>query len=491
MEKCYRGLRILFCVCCAAAVACLLALNGYALAILAAALLWVWLSRKPLPHFTLTLFIVGILSRLVILFVLKPTIVSDFALIYNTAQAVLQGQTIPSLRPDYFSLWAYQSAPVLWDAFWLLLWNDPMCLKLVNILLSAGLICLLYRMARQWVSRSAAQIAAMLLALFPFVLTFHTVLSNQIPSAFFLTLGLWVLVCGDCDRLGFWRFPLAGLALQLGTLLRSDGIVVLVAVLAWAVFECFRHPEAARRTLTGLLALLAVCFLVARGADIAVKASGLNPYGLANNNLLWKFVLGLNHDTTGSYSPIDEEIVFSTLGPDNLPTEETMAIQKALIQERLSAGPRELLKLALLKCRVLWSNDALYWAWNNAPLQDIKAGPVGGATLLFYTVQQFDRGLFSLAVVLMLYGLCGKRWKEYPTSTYLPFFVFFAAFCALLLIEVQSHYAYLPQLYIFTAAAFGLDRLVLRSQGTAGCSSQMPAGQQEEPDSKREEIRQK
>lgn len=40
----------------------------------------------------------------------------------------------------------------------------------------------------------------------------------------------------------------------------------------------------------------------------------------------------------------------------------------------------------------------------------------------------------------------------------MPYFVFFAAYCAFLLIEVQPRYAYLPQLYIFTASAFVLER---------------------------------
>ena len=41
----------------------------------------------------------------------------------------------------------------------------------------------------------------------------------------------------------------------------------------------------------------------------------------------------------------------------------------------------------------------------------------------------------------------------------LPALVVFAAFCAFLLIEAQARYAYLPQLFIFLAAASGLDRL--------------------------------
>ena len=75
---------------------------------------------------------------------------------------------------------------------WLSLWNSPVCLELVNAVLSAGIVCLLYRMARGWVSECAAQAACLLLTIFPYVLTLHTVLTNQIASAFFLLRRIFV-----------------------------------------------------------------------------------------------------------------------------------------------------------------------------------------------------------------------------------------------------------------------------------------------------------
>ena len=50
---------------------------------------------------------------------------------------------------------------------WLALWNDPMCLKLVNCLLSAGSVCLLYRLVLPHVRPAAARTAALCLAVFP------------------------------------------------------------------------------------------------------------------------------------------------------------------------------------------------------------------------------------------------------------------------------------------------------------------------------------
>ena len=72
-------------------------------------------------------------------------------------------------------------------------------------------------------------------------------------------------------------------------------------------------------------------------------------------------------------------------------------------------------------------------------------------------VENFDRALVFLVMALAAVGLLRK--KEREPEEYLPYFVFFAAFAAFLPIEVQPRYAYLPDLFLFAAGAFGLDRL--------------------------------
>ena len=461
MAKLYRVFQGLFCVCFILAALSILSLNGYAAALLAAAAVWLLLRRRPLPQFALLLLIGGLVLRIGILLVLHPPIESDFLMMYEAAQSLLGGD-LSFLDTPYFSLWAYQSVFVAWEAMWLSLWNSPVCLELVNAVLSAGIVCLLYRMARGWVSECAAQAACLLLTILPYALTLHTVLTNQIASAFFLTLGVWLLAGDDCRRLGFWRFPLAGLALQCGNLLRSEGIIFVVAVLAWAVFEAVRHPEAVKRLAAGMLALLVVYFASGTAAGAIVRVSGLNPHGVQNGDPGWKFVTGLNFSTSGGYSQEDWSKIYPTLDENYQATAQTETVQDELIAERLSAGPVKLMRHMLNKLRLLWNSNALDWTLGHTQQQpeQLILGLItrGNAYTL---VCQFDRGLFYLSLLLAGFGLIAprERWKQRPAAAYLPYFIFFAAFCAMLLIEVQPRYAYLPQLFLFLAAAFGLDCL--------------------------------
>lgn len=454
MEKAYQGARRLFAVGFALAAAAVLLHTGWTLPLLIGAGVWA-LTREPAPRFTRRLFVGAFALRVAILLLLHPPIESDFRMLYDAARGVLAGD-FSFQNTVYFSLWGYQSPFVAWEAFWLLLWDSPYCLKLVNAALAAGISCLLYRLARERAGRRAAQRAALLLELLPFSAVFHTVLSNQIPSAFFLTLGVWLLACGDCDRLGFLRYPLAGLAMQAGNLLRSEGVIVLTATLAWAAFWMLKRPKEARRLLAGLAALFAVYFAAHAGADALVRGSGLCRYGLENRDPAWKVVLGVNPEFRGGYSDEDWDLVGPTLDEERQPTAETAALQNGLIRERLSVGPTRLALLLWDKIDHLWATAGLQWALGHLE-------PVWPK--LCALARRSDRGMFFLALGLAVYGLPGLRGRRDEPSALLPYFIFFAAFCAFLPIEVQPRYAYLPQLYVFQAAAFGLERLERRETG--------------------------
>ena len=470
MIRLSNGLRTLFCICFALAALSIVALNGYALALAVAAGIWLLLRRRTIPRFTLVLLIGGFVLRVVVALVLHPPIISDFKGMYEAAQGLLAGD-MTFWDSQYFSLWAYQTLFVVWEAFLLAICNSPFFIELVNGALAAATVCLLYRMGRRWVGERAAQAASLLLTLFPFALTLHTLLSNQIPSAFFLVLGIWVLACDDCRRLGWWRYPLAGLALQAGNLLRSEGIVCLVAVLAWAVFQAVQHPKQVKRVLAGLLALFVVYFAAHAGAAAIVRTTGLNPYGLSNNNPTWKFVTGLNPDSRGTYSQQDWDRIVPTLDEHYQVTEETEALQNELIEERLSAGPVALMRHLINKWRMLWDNDALYWAMQHTVETNPQQTICGLITRqdAYELVQQFDRGIFYIAVLLAGYGLVAprSRWKKRTAAAYLPYFVFFAMCCAMVLIEVQPRYAYLPQQFLFLAAGFGLECIANRRKEDA------------------------
>ena len=84
-----------------------------------------------------------------------------------------------------------------------------------------------------------------------------------------------------------------------------------------------RKRSGEKRYVTLLLmrcaALAGTYFLVFALLSFGIKASGMNPEGLSNNQPMWKFVLGLCQESNGSWNRADYDAYLS------LPTQEADA----------------------------------------------------------------------------------------------------------------------------------------------------------------------
>lgn len=455
LEKSGNWLSRLFIICFALAIGIVLFGNGACMAVVCM-LFAMWLCRRRIPHFTLWLFIAAFAVRLFSVFWLHPPEVSDFKLMYDAAQNLIRGDT-SYLNSSYFQVWAYQNAFVIWESLFLRIWDHPVMLRLVNALLSAGTICLIYRIALRYGKEenaagfSAAQMVGVLVALFPFGAVLPGILTNQIAAAFFLCLGVWLLISRECQKLYSWRFVLAGLVLQIGNLLRPEGVIVLVGILAWKMFQFFQEPKAFRKILWELFLLFAVYFAVGFTADALVRISGLSPNGFNNMNPLWKFVVGLNTESKGCYSTEDAALIEATYR-NNMVTEETIRLEKEIIRERLQLSFSEWITLLRDKIQIQWGDHALYWTFS-------KTGFISSQA--YSSLKQFDRAWFYLASGISLYGLIGNERKA---DRLLSYCIVFAAFAAFLVIEVQSRYAYMPQLFLFLSTFFGFQKIFQRTE---------------------------
>ncbi len=421
----------------------------------------VLLKHRP-KHFTLWLAAACVLVRLLAVLVISPPIITDFSLMYNTAEGLVHGDR-SVMDIEYFRVWAYQTPFVLFEAALLSIWNDPMSIKLVNVLLSSGTVVLMYRILRAYVRPAAAETAGLAACVFPFFVTLPTILTNQIVSLFFLVLAVWLLISPDTGRLRMWRFPLSGLSAAVGNLMRPEGIIVLTALAVWALFKILSDRRALKRIAAGMLALIVVFVSAEKVTDFAVRKSGLNSHGIENLYPGWKFVLGLDFKDGGSYSnPSVTSMWYRLLGTfddDCRPTEATSVLQKQLIRENMPQSPGQWCDFMLGKIDFLWASSALYWVTQHLDKTSFVTGQIVEFT------ETFDRALFFTALALAALGLAAKKRSA---DELLPYFAVFAAFFVYLFIEVQPRYAYLPQIFVFMGMGFGLDFLAEKFGGAVG-----------------------
>ena len=343
-----------------------------------------------------------------------------------------------------------KDSSVIWQGTLLKLWNSPTFLRLVNCLVSAGTNVLVYLIARDYFEERAARLASLAYAFFLFPATLVTVLCNNIPSAFFLYLCLY-LVMGKgfkrCHRV--LLYALAGASLDVANALRPDAPLVLVPLLAYFVFR-FLSQASWKNFLHYLkrFGALVLTFLVlSAGMSGLVKATGINAAGLSNNDPLWGTVLGTNTEWKGLYNNEDGPAIAEKEAEGMSRTQAELQV----IREHLNVSPAALVELAACKMKSLWWDRGLSWSMGGLKQQ---------TPTLFALLEELDRAMFTCALFLAALGAIAlfRRPKE-DFKLYLLPFVIFATSCVYLLIEVQPRYAYAGQIAVFILMAGGAQVL--------------------------------
>lgn len=444
-----------------------------------------------LKGFYILLFLAAFAARLIYIFSVNTQPISDFKYLFDSAVGFANGD-YSFQESIYFKDWAYQTAFVIYEGAVIKIFgaqNAIMVLKILNAFYGAGSCVLIHFIVKGFVSERTARFASLLCMGLIFPVTYAAVLSNQPVSAFFFLAGLAVLTAksresgpmggqADAKRTGqrsrkadigrisrrsgktgqgsaLIKSALAGLFIAAGNIMRPEGIVVMAALLLAFLFRLLK-PENERRSLIVIRALLlAVIYFGANSlASELIVSRGVNPKGLSNNNMLWKFVAGLNYDSNGTFSMDDSKLVYDK----TITLEQREAIQRSLIEERLKMGPRKLLTLFVNKEHYLWSGNPLFWSVRHLENKNIQ---FLGKSVSFNNIENLAAEYHALQMVtLILLSLAGAvlRFKK-PLDHKLMVYYLILLMTAVvyLIIEVQTRYVYFPQYALVVTAAIGIE----------------------------------
>lgn len=410
-------------------------------------------SEKTLLAVTL---VVCAVLRLVFILVVNTPIVSDFLLLYDAALSSLKGD-MAWTEYGYFQFWGYQIPFVGYEALVLKLFPTPWALKLMNVVFMVGTDWLVYRIGRLFLSSRAAVMAAALYAVYPGAIHMASVLSNQQIAAFFLLLGIWLLL-GE-DR---WPRQLAGgAALGIGNLMRPEGVVFVATIVFCALYLLLRRPS--WRTAGGAAAraalVLAAYWAVQAAAGGVLGAAGLAPNGIANNRPEWKFVVGLDAENRyGVYCETHMDIL----------NEEDPQVRKEMTRQVIVDSFRNCQDIPgffLSKTEAMWAWDEQEWATLHLDktVEVLPGVTVGDCVDTFMLV---ERSFFLLAW-LALPAAAWAAWREEgDRRAAMAGFFCIAFLCAFffvyLLIEIQPRYRYLAMPVLFALSGYLWERLARR-----------------------------
>ena len=381
--------------------------------------------------FIIGLFLFAFILRVIIILVVDTPIISDFKTMYEAALEIVKG-TSDYKDSLYFLTWGYQMGHVLYQSILLSIINSVVFLKIMNALISSLTIVFLYLIMKRVVNIKIAKISSIFYSVFLFPLLLNTVLTNQFLPLLLILIAIYLFISIDKGKY-LLKAIIIGLLLGISNILRSEGIVIITALLLYSFYLIIKKVNIKKTIITFILI---VCSYMAifNITSYALIKTDISPNGLKNMNPTWKFVLGFNYETSGMYSSSDAEIYA---------TDQDKAGE--IVKERLSEWEK-IPVLFLKKIKILWFNSDLSWS----------LGYLENKTLVsvLTVINQIFIIILDLLALLSVPLLFKKNRSNIQVLITLILFVYFGVY---LLIEVMPRYAYPLQAFLLILASISLN----------------------------------
>ena len=401
------------------------------------------LNKIRIKYFTVFLFLLAFIVRLIFILIVDTPPVSDFQNLLYASRAFNAGDY--SFNNDsYFYNWAYQLGFVVYQGLLLRIVDSVLFLKIVNCLITSLICVLIYLISKNFCSEKCAKISSILYGFFIFPITYNSVLTNQHFSALLIYLGLYLLICKDFK----FKNIISGILISIGNIIRPEGIITIFSLIIY--FLIIMKKENVKKIVITIVAILGSYYLTFTICSNILIKTGVGPNGLKNNAPQWKFVLGFNFDTNGSYSAKDAWTLNDANGG------------YSLVINRIKNNYRKIPQLFYNKATTFWTEHSFAWSFHHIEDKNIKIldkkvnsiSVIGGLSKINYAYYFL---IFVSAVLGFVYIF--KRKNIIDKKIFIILNQIVVTFGVYLLIEVQPRYSYFIQISIFILASFGLDYL--------------------------------
>ena len=334
----------------------------------------------------------------------------------------------------YFLTWAYQMGHVLYQSILLSIINSVTFLKIINCLITSFTVIFIYLLSKKLTSKTPAIIISILYAIFPFPLLLNTVLTNQHLPLLLILIAIYLLSSINYKNKYMLKSIIIGLLIGLSNILRSEGIVIICAIIIYSFYLIIRKYNL-KKVISSLVLIVISYFLIFNITSLILIKTNISTNGLNNMNPTWKFVLGFNYETNGMYSESDAAIYANDKNKS-----------KEIVEKRI----REVEKIPLLflkKIKIQWFNSDLSWSLNSNINQTIYN--------ILNTFNQIFIILFNVLAFLSIFTLL-KRKDNLQVLITLILLTYFGVY---LLIEIMPRYAYSMQIFEAILASITINSI--------------------------------
>jgi len=374
----------------------------------------------------ISLLLIFAIVAIIWLKLVPQTQVSDFKAFWRTAPKALEGKAIYKYDNDYFAKWAYQTGYLVYVMTVVKVFGHKViAIQLLNVLYQVLILLMSYILAMQLFKNvGVARLTVFILMIDLDWFALNSQADNQYLGMLLFLVTFYLIMKDQ-----YWAYALAGITLGVGSIIRPIGPVVIAGIVVYALLYLFiQNNQFNWSGLGKILITLVIYQVIFSAASMAIKSSGLNEYGLTNRDSEWKFVVGLDANSNGSY---DQGMVNRFNLKDS--RAKMSAQEHQVIRENISNlnSTHGWLKLFWNKNETLWASRSTTIDFTGfEPQHSLKVSNM--AKLLGYMG----------TVMLIIFSWIGslKLWHNKNQKTFLLVLPLMAYAVVQLLIEVQGRY---------------------------------------------------
>lgn len=350
---------------------------------------------------------------------------SDFGNFWDRLLNYKIGDPLYQTDNDYFSKYAYQSGYFVYAMIISKIFGYHIfAIQFLNVIYQALILLITYLFVIKIFNNiKMARLSILVLMIDLDWFALNSQASNQYLGSLLYLVTFYLIMQ---NKLKY--YILAGVTLTGGCLIRPIGPVVIAGIVVYALLYLLLKNKDYHATLMTFLTV-AIYFVLFSIAGWGIKATGINEYGLTNNDPEWKFVTGLNYQSYGTYSPDMDQLI----DPSKSRKQMSKVEYKQLHTEIAYLNQKHAwLSLFVHKTQGLWSSRTMATdAANIRMIHSVK------------TVNRINFLAYVGSIILITFSWIGSLQlfrTKFDDKLYLLLLPLMAFAVVQLLIEVQGRY---------------------------------------------------
>ena len=387
--------------------------------------LYFLIKNEKIKRFSLFIFILSLIIRLVSVFILKVEIVDDFKTMLDASRNLINGN-LKFINTFYFEAFPYQLGHVLYQSLLLKIINSVLFLKIINSIITSFIVLFIYLIGKEITSEKTSRMISILYLLYFYPLYLNSVLTNQHLPVLLVLISIYLLI----KKPNTYKYTLViSILLGLANIMRTESIIIIMGIVIYKLLELTKKNK--KEVLLNLVLLIGVYFIFTNLVSVLVYISPLKTK-LNNSYPEWKFYCGLSNKYNGIYNNEDQEVFFK---------EEN---KKELLVNRIKEDKLKLPVLFLKKETILWTQTNYDLRLKN----DLNK---------YFLL--FNQGYLNVIILLLVITLIPSK-KETNKKVLFIKILLALYYGIYMFIEISPRYAYILHILIFLIIGIGLERII-------------------------------